>query len=86
MRIPCPCCGERCLEEFSYHGDAAPRRPAADAGAAEWHDYVYLRDNPDGAHSELWYHSGGCRQWLVVTRDMRSHAISQVIPARERVP
>jgi sarcosine oxidase subunit delta len=27
MRIKCPYCGERALEEFSYRGDATVRRP-----------------------------------------------------------
>ena len=80
MRIPCPYCGPRGNEEFTYLGDAGVARPdaaAADAGAA-FHDYVYLRDNPSGAHRELWYHGGGCRKWLVVTRNTRTHEISDV--------
>jgi len=81
MRIPCPYCGPRGNEEFAYLGDAAlARRPdpsAADA-AAQFHDYVYLRDNPSGPHRELWYHGGGCRAWLVVTRNTRTHEISDV--------
>ena len=50
MRIPCPHCGPRGLEEFLYHGDATVKRPR-DGGAAptqEWTDYVYLRDNQEG--------------------------------------
>jgi heterotetrameric sarcosine oxidase delta subunit len=85
MRIPCPCCGERGLDEFSYLGDAAPRRPT-DGGAAPtaaWTDYVYLRDNPAGLHRELWQHSGGCRSWLVVTRDTRTHRIEGAAMARD---
>ena len=39
---------------------------------------VDLRDNPSGLHQELWYHGGGCRKWLVVTRDTRTHDISEV--------
>lgn len=77
MRITCPHCGERGLEEFLYHGDAAVQRPK-DGGAAPteaWTDYVYLRENPDGVHRELWYHNAGCHAWLVVTRDLRSHVI-----------
>jgi heterotetrameric sarcosine oxidase delta subunit len=81
MRIPCPCCGERSSEEFSYLGDAAPRRPAADAGIEAWHDYVYLRDNPRGPHHEYWQHVGGCRAWLVVHRDTLSHEILEVMLA-----
>ena len=38
-------------------------------------DYVYLRDNPAGRHRDLWYHGSGCRTWLVVTRDTRTHEI-----------
>ena len=54
-----------------------------------FHDYVYLRDNPAGPHRELWYHGSGCRAWLVVTRDTRTHAILAVTlrearPAHER--
>ena len=47
------------------------------------HDYVYLRDNPAGTIRELWYHASGCRSWLVVTRDTRTHAIESVEPARD---
>lgn len=80
MRIPCPLCGERPLDEFSYHGDATVKRPAGDDIAA-WHDYVYLRDNPRGPHFEYWHHAGGCRAWLVVHRDTLSHEIFDVITA-----
>jgi methylglutamate dehydrogenase subunit B len=92
MKIPCSHCGLRGHEEFSYFGDAAARRPAwisdGDPHAREatpspaWHDYVHLRDNPAGPQRELWQHVGGCRAWLVVTRDTRSHAILGVEPAR----
>lgn len=50
-------------------------RPAADAGADAWHDYVYLRDNPRGAYDEYWHHTSGCRRWLVVSRDTATHEI-----------
>jgi len=36
-----------------------------------------LRDNPSGLHQEYWYHGGGCRSWLVVTRNTRTHDIQQ---------
>jgi methylglutamate dehydrogenase subunit B len=78
MRIPCPFCGERDLTEFSYLGDASFERPdptAVDA-ADRFVDAVYLRDNPAGPHVELWYHNAGCRTWLRVTRDTRTHEIS----------
>jgi sarcosine oxidase subunit delta len=76
MRIPCPFCGDRDVQEFAYRGDASPVRPDADRGEAAFADYVYSRDNPAGAIAEHWYHAQGCRNWLVVVRDTRSHAIS----------
>ncbi len=85
MRMTCPHCGERGLEEFLYHGDATVARPR-DGGASPteaWTDYVYLRENPNGAHRELWYHNAGCHAWLVVKRDLRSHEILAVEPARD---
>ena len=59
--------------EFIYGGDATVRRPAPDAPAQAWFDYVYVRDNPRGPHDELWAHSAGCRRWFVVKRDTRTH-------------
>ena len=85
MRIPCPFCGPRGNDEFTYLGDATVRRPdpaAADAAQA-YNDYVYLRENPSGIHQEIWYHSGGCRSWLKVTRNTRTHEISDVTLAKE---
>ncbi len=80
MRSPCPYCGLRGNEEFAYLGDATVTRPELDTpGAAEaFHDYVYLRDNPAGAHRELWFHARGCRSWLVVERNTLTHAIAWV--------
>lgn len=89
MRIPCPYCGERGYEEFSYLGDAAPYRngrsdPASPDAAAAFHAYVYLRENPAGPLDELWHHVHGCRAWLVVRRDVRDHTILGAWPAMER--
>jgi sarcosine oxidase subunit delta len=90
MRIACCHCGIRGHEEFTYLGDATLARPSADPATpidddqrARWHDYVYLRDNPSGPHRELWHHSGGCRAWLVVTRDTRTHEVLDVKMARD---
>lgn len=77
MRIPCPFCGSRDAAEFNYLGDAAPKRPDP-AEPERFFDYVYLRDNPAGPIQELWYHAGGCRMWLEVTRDTRTHDIGAV--------
>lgn len=78
MRIQCPFCGERDLIEFTYLGDATVRRPEPASSTETFHDAVYLRDNPAGRHSELWYHGAGCRSWLRVDRDTRTHEIFAV--------
>ncbi|MEO6624105.1 MAG: sarcosine oxidase subunit delta [Burkholderiaceae bacterium] len=86
MLIPCPCCGPRNQVEFTYGGDANVRRPAGDASAALWFDYVYLRDNPSGPHDELWMHSAGCRSWFRLRRDTRTHAIAGSAPLQDALP
>jgi sarcosine oxidase subunit delta len=80
MRIACPHCGPRGLDEFLYTQDASLTRPR-DGGAVptqEWVDYVYIRENAKGPRKEFWYHSAGCHAWLVVTRDVVSHEILAV--------
>ena len=73
MRIPCPWCGPRDAHEFICRGDAAPKRPQD--GETGMVDYVYLRENPAGLINEYWYHAQGCRQWLVVQRNTRTHDV-----------
>ena len=84
MRIDCPCCGLRDVGEFNLLGDAKPVRPdGMDTSLAAMMDYVYLRDNPAGPYRELWYHGFGCRSWLVVSRNTRTHEIAEVVFARD---
>ena len=85
MLIHCPVCGERPFSEFVYGGDATITRPAdpASTSDAEWHAYLYLRDNPRGLHRELWFHTAGCHAWLVVTRGIANHVITSVEFAKD---
>ncbi len=80
MRIKCPVCGERPLEEYSYRGDAGVKRPQSHetVDSDVWHDFVFIRDNPRGRLKEQWSHSGGCGAWLVVDRDTYTHEIFSV--------
>ncbi len=78
MRITCPHCGERGVEEFTYTQDAERTRPTETATEAEWAEYIYLRDNLKGPRKEYWYHGAGCHAWLVVERDVSSHDILTV--------
>jgi sarcosine oxidase subunit delta len=85
MLIKCPHCGERPVEEFTFLGDATPRRPTSNDPETmdQWFDYVYLRDNPKGRFDEYAHHSGGCRSWLVVTRDTETHQVFGTVTARD---
>ncbi len=77
MLIPCPVCGPRDHEEFAYGGDATVARPTiAEQSATAWATFVYDRTNPKGAHQEHWHHVHGCRQWMVVSRDTETHAVT----------
>jgi len=78
LLIRCPWCGDRPETEYLYGADATKTRPAPDAGADAWHDFVYLRDNPRGPHREYWQHSAGCRRWLIVTRNTLTMEITAV--------
>jgi len=85
LQIPCPWCGKRDHAEFTYGGDATVTRPDFGESAEQaWMDYVYLRDDPCGAHREYWQHSAGCRAWLVVERDTLTHEILGSASARDR--
>lgn len=81
MIIHHPILGPRDAQEFTYLGDAnLMARPIVPVGGEDtlqepFHDYLYMRDNPAGAHRELWYHEYGDRSWIVVTRDTTSHEI-----------
>lgn len=77
MRLPCPWCGLRDVEEFRYGGAAGVLRPndPVTVDDAAWADYLFYRDNPRGPHRERWVHAWGCRQWFVVERDTVTHAV-----------
>ena len=90
MIINHPLLGPRDAAEFTYLGDASlinrpeyeqDNRP--DDINQQFHDYLYIRDNPAGEHKELWFHEQGDRSWLVVTRSTLTHEITKVELARD---
>ena len=86
IRIDCPYCGERDHVEFVYGGDATERFPDLSVVDSDsWTEFVFMRDNPAGAHKEYWQHQHGCRQWLRVERDTVTHKILSVTPARDAI-
>ncbi len=77
MRIPCPFCGERDSQEYSFLGEAGLIRPdpTADDAQMKFHDYVHIRKNVAGITKELWQHVHGCRSWIVVERNTLNHEV-----------
>lgn len=78
LRIPCPHCGPRDEVEFRHAGSGVPL--PGHATDEEWARVLYLRDTPLGPLTEQWVHVYGCRQWLHVVRDTRTHAILETRP------
>jgi heterotetrameric sarcosine oxidase delta subunit len=73
------------VEEFTFLGDASVKRPTSNDPATmdQWFDYVYLRDNPKGRFDEYVHHSGGCRAWLVVSRNTQTHEVYGCMSVRD---
>ncbi len=74
-QIQCPWCGVRDEAEFQYGGDATAKRPAPDAPADAFYEFVFARGNPRGWHQEYWHHLAGCRRWIKVLRNTATHEI-----------
>lgn len=79
LQIPCPHCGPRNQEEFSYERsvDSVVRLedPADQAMTT-----LYSRANLKGEDAEIWVHAQGCGQWLRLVRDRVTHAFRDVEP------
>lgn len=81
MQIHCPHCGARAQIEFSYIR-SMDSIVALDDAPSDAMNRLYTRANPKGWSDELWRHSLGCRQWLVIRRHSVSHAIESVAAYR----
>jgi sarcosine oxidase, subunit delta len=76
MQIPCPFCGPRSENEFSFGGPVKPPRPDAPAVSdAEWVAWLTRVPNPLGPVQEQWWHVRGCGTWLTIWRDTQTHEI-----------
>lgn len=71
MRIDCPHCGPRDIEEYEFRSFA----PLAGAPAFE---RVYTRVNELERSVEHWQHVHGCRAWLVLERDPSAALVRSV--------
>ena len=81
LLISCPFCGPRAEDEFGFGGDATLVTPKEDDNIEIIADYLFLRNNPKGWHTEYWHHRYGCRRWLKIERHTVTHEIKSVSPA-----
>ncbi|MGH6908189.1 MAG: sarcosine oxidase subunit delta [Terriglobales bacterium] len=71
IRIPCPNCGPRPIQEFVY--GEIPAAPDSITDPDERNlDRAFMHNNPEGLTTERWFHTDGCRRWLTLRRDTRS--------------
>jgi sarcosine oxidase, subunit delta len=73
--IPCPYCGPRNASEFVYEGEVKARPKSDSMSPAEWRRYLYMKNNPLGWTTETWYHSSGCRKFLMAERHTMTNEI-----------
>ena len=85
IRINCPFCGERDHSEFTYGNDASIVYPSLDSPTADWVKAIFFRKNIFGMQVETWHHTNGCRMWLKVERDTKTHEIKSVEASHEGI-
>jgi len=66
--VPCPNCGPRNESDFRHVGASLKRPDPSTVTSTEWHNYLYLRDNPADWVKETWYCRAGCRKFFALER------------------
>ena len=74
IRITCPNCGTRPIEEYIYGEIPSVPDTITDADARNV-DRVFMHNNPEGPVIERWFHVYGCRRWLTLHRDTRNDKV-----------
>ena len=72
--LPCPNCGPRDVNEFSYQGEITIR-PKASPRFEELTSYLYYRNNVAGVQREWWFHRDGCELWFQAERDTPTNEV-----------
>jgi methylglutamate dehydrogenase subunit B len=71
VKITCPFCGGRDVEEFQFRSVIAEAQSTA-------FERVYERVNDASNSLEYWQHALGCRVWLVIRRNPSTGEIGDV--------
>jgi sarcosine oxidase, subunit delta len=80
LRIVCPNCGSRSVEEFAFGGEL-PAVPDHITDVDDRNvDLVWMLSNTTGPSDERWFHEAGCRRWLTLRRDTRTDRVVDDAP------
>ena len=76
LQIPCPNCGSRSVQEFTY--GEVPVVPESINDPDGWDiDRGFMLNNPEDIQKEAWFHTYGCRRWVYLHRDTRTDQIQE---------
>lgn len=68
LRLDCPHCGARPVEEWVYGEVPDPPDHLTRADERDV-DRGFMMSNTEGVRRERWFHEGGCRRWQTIKRD-----------------
>lgn len=68
IRIDCPHCGDRVIEEWVY-GEVFDVPAGIVDPVDRAFDRAFMHNNPKGPVREAWFHLYGCRRWVYLERD-----------------
>ncbi|GAA6190813.1 sarcosine oxidase subunit delta [Phaeobacter gallaeciensis] len=69
LTLQCPYCGVDADEtELANGGEAHLKRFGPGSDDDQFHDYLFMRENPKGVHLERWRHAAGCGKWFHAAR------------------
>jgi sarcosine oxidase subunit delta len=87
LTLTCPCCGIDADEtELAAGGQAHLKRFGPGSSDDEFHDYLFMRENPRGLHFERWRHAYGCGKWFHAARDTNTLEVLGTYPAQTTEP
>lgn len=77
IRIACPHCGSRALEEYVY-GEVFDVPADIVTDEQREIDRSFMHNNMEGPVREAWFHLYGCRRWVYVVRDTTTDELLEV--------
>lgn len=85
--LTCPYCGQTGEEtEFHAGGEAHLKRYGPGSSEEDFHNYMFMRENPKGVHFERWRHVYGCGKWFHAARCTVTLEVFGTYPAQTLEP